>query len=397
VLVLVAAAACPREPNPLYPTTVDLDRAVRAWNDPWLAPDATEIRMGDGELYSDIVNRNIGGRSYKTPISPSEAVLAEVQAAQAVGWTLTGAECLDTSTKHAGAGLQARASLSKSAEGLDRAVLAWVYASAESDGGTVSTAPAGTATPTPQDGTQVSVEAVVPNHTDTTWPVVAAVTVEQTCLGGARENHGLHPKQQDVDGGDKYGGLPLPEHSSGGARSWQPGVGVPDGLPEAVAEANADPVLSRQGLRLDDPQPWERNQLELGLPRGGREQTVAPQALAQTVDGALADGWSLTYTGCWASGLTMAELRRGLADDYSVVLRLTLAPDSAHPTSRADPMSAFLVSTAVITSPRWGGPAPESLTSVTGLCTTPTTEVFTWNGTPWFGPTLLAPIRTPAP
>jgi hypothetical protein len=44
-----------------------------------------------------------------------------------------------------------------------------------------------------------------------------------------------------------------------------------------------------------------------------------------------ATGWSLTYTGCWTSGLTVAEPHRDLTGGYTVALRLEQAPASTDP------------------------------------------------------------------
>lgn len=165
---------------------------------------------------------------------------------------------------------------------------------------------------------------------------------------------------------------------------------VPDSLFDALDVAAADLVLARLGLNQ-----WGSGPFAYSSPQGvSPPQVAAATSLPATVAEATTEGWSLTYTGCWASGLTVAELHRDLTGGYAAALRLQQTPNSAD-----DPTQVAFAAAAVIASPSRGGPGPDDLEPVTAACwaqepADPTAPpAFAWVGTPWFGPTALGTVQ----
>ncbi|MDR3068392.1 MAG: hypothetical protein LBU50_02690 [Cellulomonas sp.] len=371
----LALAGCSGPDGRYLTNAVDVERATRMWNDPWAAPADTSAASGRADIF--IVDRGVAYRKYRTAVSPRDAVLGEIQAAQAVGWELTGVSCGPKGTK-------VNASLKRSGS-LDKAAAGWVGA----DKRAVDVVPQATPTPPGTAGPgnpspdpapfTVAVGVQVPHHLDREWPDPPAVAVEDTCLAGTVPGVAAQVYQYSHP---LLAGNRLP------GKATTPSYGAQK-MPDGVLDIADDPVLTRLGLDLRS---------RTGRTGDPPSSTSPPQAtvattLSDTLTQATAEGWSLTYTGCWASGMTVAELHRDLTSGHTAALRLQQTPNSAD-----DPTQVAFTAAAVIASARRGGPGPDDLNTVTTPCwaqepTDPTTPAFTWAGTPWFGPTRLDTIQ----
>ncbi len=377
VLVALSLVGC-SDPDGRYLTNaVDIERATRIWNDPWAAPDTTIAATGEPDRRRLL--RVVANRAHRTSAAPKDAVLGEIRAAQAVGWELTGVSC-------AARGVGVDASLKRSGN-LDQAATAWVIVNAEEPGVVPRATPSDAVEPNAPDPYSplltVKVGVEVPHHLDREWPDPPAVAVEDTCLADAVPGVEAQPDPGDMPllaGGRMPGKATKPTHAE---------QNLPDSLLEAFDVATADLVLIRLGLTLD-PDP-----IAYYSPQGvSPPQVTVATTLVDTVGQATAEGWSLTYTGCWASGMTVAELHRDLTSGYTVALRLQQTPDSAD-----DPTRVAFTAAAVIASPSRGGPGPGDLEPVTAPCWAPeptdpsAPPAFIWAGTPWFGPTYLGAVQ----
>ena len=385
-VVLVAALAltgCSQPDARYFTHETDVTRATRIWNDPWVAPTTTTAASG-GDVLPD-VRRDVASRTYQTAQAPGLAALDEIQAAQTVGWELTGANCV------AGTPGRAVASLKRGGD-LDRAATAWVLVGDERDPGPPSRAVTsqddGTKLRTPGPGSSpvtVKIIVEVPHHLDREWPNPPAVLVEDTCLAGTLPGVAAQLGQA---------GGPLPDkHVPGKASKPTRRPAIPDSLLDARETANDDPVLADLGLVILPPERSTGRDIYRAAEGATQPQTATVTTLTDTVGQATENGWTLTYTGCWASGTTLAELHRDLSDGYSVALRLEQVP------SPSDTDQTTFSSAAVVSTPTEGGPGPGELDEVTTPCWAQepadpdALPAFSWTGTPWFGPTGLGAVQ----
>ncbi len=386
VIALVSAlmlVGCSGPDGRYLTNAVDVERAARMWNDPWAAPDTTTAADGYPNGLPRL-HRVVAERAYRTPVAPENAVLDEVRAAQAVGWELTGATCDTEGSFPIVASLRRDGSL-------DEAAIASVVVSrGEQPYGVPPATPASPeasrqSTPGPDSASlTVTITVQMPHHLDREWPNPPAVAVEDTCLAGAAPGVKAQPYPGDMP---LLAGSRMPGKATKPTREEQD---VPGSLIDAFDVANADPVLAWLGLNLSDPDPFAYSSPQgVSLP-----QVTVATTLADTVGQATAEGWSLTYTGCWASGMTVAELHPDLTGGYTVALRLQQTPDSAD-----DPTRVAFTAAAVIASPSRGGPGPGDLEPVTAPCWAQVPvdpagpPAFTWEGIPWFGPTTLGAVQ----
>lgn len=389
VACLTTAAACIQEDRLIYPDEVDLARLDRMQNDPWLAPD--DVRLSSETAGGSAVGpfqRATVQRGYTTSLTPGGIATLEVGAAQRAGWQVTGATCRAARTDNQGGVV---VSLRHDQGG---PMTAWLQV------GMLRGDPAhpvphdagpgvqmGSAAPSLEHPVWVQVTGIAQQHVDQWWPNQRVVAIEETCLSGA--SPGVAAQEAPGDTPIRHEGEKLPHPA---ARPWP--SGMPPGLPEAMANTHADSLLTTLGVAIPPdsyrpPNSWEEDYSTRLFPQGESEQHPVPSTtLDDMVDQATDEGWTLTYAGCWSSGLTLAELRRPVGKDYSVVLRLTQVADVL------EPGQATLNSHAQVTSPSWYGPAADSLDAVPQVCATPTDEAFVWEGTPWFGPSQLAPVQT---
>ncbi|MCL2091809.1 MAG: hypothetical protein FWH11_11555 [Micrococcales bacterium] len=396
-LCLTTAASCTPEDRLIYPDELDVARLTQMQNDPWLAPD--DVRLWSEASTSTAhrpLRRPTVQRGYATSMVPGDIAMVEVGAAQRVGWQVTGATCRSADLDGPGGVV---VSLRKDQGG---PMTAWVqvgmarvdpaqYLFGSWPGDPVPSLPPGAGpgvplgdpTPSSEHPTWVEVVGLAPYHVDQWWLEQRPVDVEDTCLGGGSPGVAAQPDPGEeplVREGER-----LPRTA---ARPWS--SGLPPDLLQAMAETDADTVLDALGVTVTpDPHEWEEDHATRRFPRGESERSPVPSTtLADVVDQATGSGWALTYTGCWSSGLTLAELRRPVGQRYSAVLRLTQVPDLP------GPGQATLTVRAQMTSPAWYGPAVDRLDPVSQVCATPTDQVFVWDGTPWFGPSQLAPVQT---
>jgi len=391
VVVLVATlalAGCYQGDARYSTNTTDARRATRIWNDPWAAPDT--VKTAGGTVAYPGVVRLVASRAYQISAVPGDAVIGEIQAAQEDGWELTGADC----TRTYDGIYSAFASLTRHGD-LDHAATAWVlvgnrqssgppqnHASHADETDRLNTAPSPDADdpPATRDPRPVTVTVLVevPHHLDQEWSDPPTVQLQDTCLAGATPGVGAQ-----LEPGRKVLADRIPGKRS---KPKDRPVGPRDGLLDAIGQADRDPTISELGLNM---RRWISvdHGTTASAPQDQIEPVQAPPTtLTRTVDQATADGWSLTYTGCWASGLTLAELHRSLTNGYDLALRLELAPDPTDSTQ-----TAFAAKT-LISTPTEGGPGPHDLGKVTTPCWAQqppdpaAPPAFTWAGVPWFGP-----------
>ena len=375
-VVVLALAGCTPEDGRYHADRTDVERATRIWNDPWVAPTALRHASGRG-LAPPLVARAVASRDYRTPARPRDAVIGEIQAAQAAGWELTGVDCATQADSAGGA----VASLKRSG-GLDEAATAWVLVgrevySAPPDQHYSASAHAHEDQPGAPKPVAVTVIVEVPHHLDQQWPDPPTVEVQDTCLAGAQDVAAQLPPSGKVLADHVPGKRTKPKDQPPGPRT---------GLLAAIDQADDDTTISSLGLDLRRRVTVDGSTVT-GTTDDQTQLTVAPATtLADTAGGAVAEGWSLTYTGCWASGMTVAELHRNLTGGYTLALRLERTPDPTDPTQ-----TIFAAAVRISTSTE-GGPGPGDLDEVTTPCWAQepadpdAPPAFAWAGTPWFGP-----------
>ncbi|MDR3068393.1 MAG: hypothetical protein LBU50_02695, partial [Cellulomonas sp.] len=261
------------------------------------------------------VMRTVASRTYQSVGVPAELVLGEVRAAQAAGWELTGASCTGPTARSPGVTV---ASLKQSG-GLDQAAAAWVSGEQEATGADQYADD----TPGSLEPVKVTVRADVPHHLDQEWPDPPAVQVDDTCLAGAAPGVDAQQEPDSQVLADRIPGKRTKPKDQSVSR---------DGLLEAIRAASYDSTISDLDLDLHRGI-VDENGTVAGAPRDWADPTTVPAAtLTGTVDRATADGWSLAYTGCWASGMTLAELHRDLTGSYTMALRLEQIPSTTDPT-----------------------------------------------------------------
>lgn len=393
---------CTFEHSWTYPDMVDIRRANELQNDPWLAPETVPL----SKAYPGKVQRTVVSRQYETSMTAADIALVETEAALQAGWAITGAHCTEVGQDEPGGKRPDGVALTLVGVSLTRegnldhtaqASIAVVYDIPDQPGGNEHALPPARGGPRPFS--TVRVEGIVPHHRDQWWPDSPTLALEDTCLTGTQ----LDERTTDPEGSLSPGtpdpwndSLPLVRDEDRSSREkgrpWP--SGTPEGLFEAIERAQDDEVLNALGVLEETStwgvggKGWKKNHDQRVFPYGmSKQDSVQSTELVDVADRATSDGWRLTYTGCWSSGLTLAELRRPVGKDYSVVLRLTQVADVL------EPGQATLTAHAQITSPSWYGPAADSLDTVAQVCATPTDEAFVWQGTAWFGPSQLAPVQ----
>lgn len=277
VAVLLGGCSLSGEGDELATSELDLERAQRAWQDPWLAPTqatAPTFRYGsDGQ-----VDRSAGSREAGSARTPQRAARLEIEAAQRLGWELVGARCA------AGE------------------MTAWLARGDTLDDLAVGVVSATRDTASTQPRTLVTVTGLVPHHADGSAPETRpALAVRQTCIGGGGEDGS--PLLDDLEpraGDDAEAG---PEDFEG----WQSEELSDDegALIEAVA---ADPWLRSVHGRLSEPDLRTGDNRRSGAVAAGQLPVRGSVAatLARTVRAM--DGWDLTWAACTAD-YTLAALR----------------------------------------------------------------------------------------
>jgi len=381
-LVLTLAGCVPLDGR-TYPNATDLARASRIWNDRWLAPTRTQVVESVGRVGLPELSRDVGGRRYLTTAAPADAVVAEVRAAQASGWVLTGVTC-DTAED------SVRVSLATGGVDPDSAAIAGIQTYRWSEFSLPATATGSDQVPADRIA-EVVIWAEVPHHLDQGWPDPEPIALDDTCLvGGTVSVPAAQPDlpQAPMDAaGAGITDLDDPTTKVQGWKSTEPTAQERD----AVEMLSGDKTLTNLGITLSEGGAQEATGAR-GSPEGTSPARAVPtDRLARTVKDAAADGWMLTYASCTAGDdLLQAELRRTLSDDITATLRLTLVADPA------TPGQGWLTAAAVAGSRSLGAAPAVSAATVRAPCWSATDGAdapFTATGTPWFGPTRMAPLQ----
>jgi hypothetical protein len=363
VIAAVLLVGCVTPLAGSYRDETDLVRLGRIWNDPWVAADQTAVRT---PAVPDWVDRGGAIRRHTLYVSDALAVIREeIQAAASVGWELTGATCPSDDSA------QITASLKKGGDELDRAAIAWIRVAFDEaltdDTGTLVT---------------VEVEAKVPDSRDQSWPNPDAVPLENTCLIQASE---AGSTQAELSNLPITNGGTTAQRQTAAMPSWW-SAETAKTLAEKATALNDDPLLKELGIQPSMTLDWRDDVLSWAVPSGSASQEDTADSLARIVAEASSSDWTLVYSGCWPSGLKIAELRHGIDNEHTAALRMTQTPT-------AEPTRATLTATVTISSPQWGGPPtdpPETVASCWSEGTTP--DTFKTTGTPWYGPTSIAPV-----
>lgn len=256
-------------------TDLDVDRAFRAAQDPWAAPES--LTFPTGVYGGNDLLREIGGRAARYPGTRGhEAIVVEVRAAVTTGWRLVGAECASA-----------------------RQAVAVVARGDSLDDGSITTLTS--------DGPLVTLGTSVPHHLDGSWPALPAVALDQSCLaGGSAET----PLPDDLPFG------PLPgedaEPSLEDFEPWQRDTISDDEL-ALVDEVVADPLLADAGVETSI------SNTETSLRTGdtwrsavtGEARLTSPanttrQSLAEVINDSR---WVLTWVKCGDGIATEATVR----------------------------------------------------------------------------------------
>jgi hypothetical protein len=365
VCLIIAAASltgCVTPPSASYRDETDLARLSRLWNDPWVAADQTAIRT---PAVPDWVDRSGAIRRHTLYIPDAmTTVREEIQAATSVGWELTGATCPSDDSD------QITASLKKGGGDLEQAVTAWIRVTPDE---TLKDATGMLAT--------VEVEAKVPDSRDQSWPNPDTVPLENTCLMQASEAGSTQPELSN---------MPITAGNTAAHRqpatmpSWW-SAETAKTLTDKAATLNDDPLLKELGVQPNLSLDWRDNLLSWSVPSGSASKDDTDGSLSKIVAEASSRDWTLVYSGCWPSGLKIAELWREIDNEHTAALRMTQTPT-------AEPTSATLTASVTVSSPQWGGPPTDPPEAVQGCWSEETTTAFKTTGTPWYGPTSIAPV-----
>lgn len=351
-----------------YSNATDVSRAQRVWSDPWLANEAPSV-PGPSASGSSF-RRGVAGRGYETQIGPLAIVTTEVRAAIGAGWRLVGAQC---DRNERGILIDVNAQLARGSS-LDDWSLARVEAS-ERNGNTSATT-----SPTPaQRYTQVTVNASVPHHLDTTWPVAPAIELSTSCLVQDPSKAPATPAPAST---------PPVEPTIGrlsGDMTDPPKWSIPaeDDLTAAVDALADDPGLTSLGLGVTKPPAREDSEAR---DAAGASSAAVPArgGLAGEVPALVSQGWILTYAACIGPGApNVAELSRP-AGTRTAVLRLAQVPTA----SGASPVEARVV----VSTPGYSPTTPPAITDPCfAEAKLPTT--FSHKGVPSLGPTRMFPLQ----
>lgn len=251
LLAATVLAGCSSSDPATLPTAVDYETAQYAWSDPWLAPEVgavPEAAWGSPEGY---VRREAGTRTTTYLGGTDERVLLrEVDAAQAAGWTLTGATC----------GTDPTASFAKDAM---TAVASAVEAGR---------------------GVEVEVTAYVRHHLDQSWPGTAPI--RRSCLRGGGVAALQVPDELPL--GPPYDGVEDPPEPD--SSEWQRDTRTDD--EQALLDAvNADEWVTGLGLTLAS-----ELAADDALRRAPTGTTTVDQPLAEVL--AAMTGWQVTWVSC---------------------------------------------------------------------------------------------------
>lgn len=277
VAVLLSSCSLSGEGDELATSEIDLERAQRVWQDPWLAPTqatAPTFRYGS----DDQVDRSAGSREAGSARTPQRAATLEIQAAGRLGWELVGARCAAGD------------------------VTAWLARGDTLDDLAVGVVSATRDGASSQPWTLVTVTGLVPHHADGSAPDPGpALAVRQTCIGGgSADGSPLLEDEEPRDGDDAEAG---PEELDG----WQDDE-LSDDESSLIEAVGADPWLRSVGGTLSDPDLRTGDNRRSGAFAAGQlpVRGSAAATLARTV-AAMGD-WDLTWAAC-TTDYTLAALR----------------------------------------------------------------------------------------
>lgn len=271
--LLVALAAC--SAPELQTTGVDVDRAFRAAQDPWAAPQSVDFptqMYGSADPLRDAGSRSVTYSGVGAP----EIARIEITAAQESGWTLASVECAEEP--------RFTIALTRGDADLDQAALALLSV----------------------DKHAADVRLLVPHHGDGSWPQTSAVELAETCIEGGPLNEAPASLPFGLLPGD--GASPPLEDFE----PWQRDT-VSDDERAVVDEVLADPLLA--GIDLDDPVEVAEMSLDTGDNwRQGLSTGTTIRSEARTTREAVAEvvnesDWILTWARCDEWSGTQATAR----------------------------------------------------------------------------------------
>ena len=329
LLTASALTACSTTPA-ITSDRTDLDAAVAAWTDRWVAPTSAMV-AGPALGSNGQVSRVVARRTTDYAADVERATRSELRLALAAGWAPTSSTCGDT--------------VQVALVGPDEDALAQLVVTPDGD------------------GAAAAVQVVTPHHLDATWPTPEPIA--RTCLDTTSPPFEPPPLQS--------GPLGDADAVDDGPAGWDD-----DASSSTLVDAvNADPALSALGLEV------ATSSLAAGVNR--RRPPAGEGSAPPATLGALAtelDGWVLTFAACGGRGPTLATFVRSFEGSPAVVtaslapdgtgLRVTLpvaeGPDPAwlaDPAPLADP--TCLGDTAALPRRSHGVPAvlPTDLTPIT--------------------------------
>jgi hypothetical protein len=323
LLVLLPLAGC-ADNSDLASTAVDLARAERIWQDPWVAPD--ELAVPTSAYGSDgHVVRLAGTRETAYAAGPRAAAARETGAALTHGWALYAATC-----RRGEVTVQV-----VRGTGTDDAALASL----------VATRPPG------RRWSTVQVVAVVPHHADGSWPVRdARVRPGTTCLGGGTAGQDPVSVPREPTGGD---GEAAPEDVGWSRAS------LTDDESALIDELAADPLVDRDPGELLRPDLREGDHRRFGVHVTGE---VAPDRAGRDPRGAVA----AVVAGMTAWEPTWALCTPGPAGSVDVRLRRVTEHGVATARLRHDPSTGGRVAW-VVRLPVPEGPVPSAVADAPAL------------------------------
>lgn len=289
LVALTALGGCFLGPDGKYASTaVDLDRAERAWRDPWLGAESAHVPTN---MYGvEGVLRTVTERDTSYLLDHVAAARLEIDTAVAHGWSLVGATCTADRTE----------AVLAMGTGVDDGVRAdLVVKDASTDGGSASIA---------------SVTGSVAHHADGSWPGPSPTyAVADTCLDGGPARAVDPLPDGRYEGPDAE---PDPEDFTG----WQR-----DHLSETESAQReqlvANPWVSSLDVEFDAQDLETGDSSRPANARVGEVTTPARSGRAAVTDlvAGMTD-WELTWAACGTRRDTSAGLR--LVTDSGVAVAL---------------------------------------------------------------------------
>lgn len=267
----------------LQTTSVDVERALEAAQDPWAAP--SSVTFPSQEYGGANVLRDAGSRTTSYPgLGARTIAQIEIAAALDAGWTLASVACAEEP--------RFTAALTKG-DDLDQAALATLIV----------------------DEPAATVLLEVPHHLDGSWPSTTPTDLDESCLAGGPTNEPPTDLPFDPYPGD--GASP----SLDDYEPWQRAT-LSDAEAELGAQVVADPFLTDLGAELGVPDLRAGDNWRSGLGTRGVARSRHDSTRASVADALQRSGWTATWVSCGGDLPTSATARLPV-EGGTVVARLT--------------------------------------------------------------------------